>query len=330
MIHPSHPKVGFVRCPTPFEEMARLRRDLEVMPRLFIKRDDLTDVGLGGNKNRKLEYVIQQALEAGADTIVTWGGLQSNHCRQTLAYCCRLGLACHLVLAGSPQENPQGNLLLFDIMGAQTHFQPKGTPGEEACHLLMADLRKQGRKPFYIPLGASTPLGCLGYVEAVAEIARQATELEAEIRHLYLATGSAGTQAGALVGARLYLPECQVHGVSVMRNKEDLVPQVLALARDVADLLGAGLQIKENEVLVHDDYIGSGYAVPSQKGLDAIRRLARQEGILLDPVYTGKAMACFIDHVQSGVLKEASAVAFLHTGGSPALFAYADSFTRSS
>jgi len=310
--------------------MARLRKDLGVKPRLFIKRDDLTDMGLGGNKNRKLEYVIKQALMEGADTIITWGGLQSNHCRQTLAYCCRLGLACHLVLSGSPQEKPQGNLLLFHIMGAQTHFQPKGTPGEAACQQLMKDLRKQGKRPFYIPLGASTPLGSLGYVEAVAEMARQAKELDVEIRHLYLASGSAGTQAGALVGARLHLPECQVHGVSVMRKQEELVPQVLALAGEVVDLLGAGLQIREDEVLVHDEYIGDGYAVPSQEGLDAIRRLAQQEGVLLDPVYTGKAMACMIAHLQSGALNGASAVAFLHTGGSPALFAYADSFAESS
>lgn len=325
MLH-SHPRVGLVRYPTPFEELERLRVDLGVSPRLFIKRDDLTDVGLGGNKNRKLEYVIKQALEEGADAIVTWGGLQSNHCRQTLAYCCRLGLGCHLVLSGRPQEKPQGNLLLFDIMGAQLHLLSKGRTGEETCLKLMEDLRNQGKKPFYIPLGASTPLACLGYVDAVAEIARQAKEQEVEIRHLYLASGSAGTQAGAMVGARLYLPECQVHGVSVMRKKEELVPQVYALARDVVDLLGVRLQIRESEVLVHDNFIGDGYAVPSREGLDAIRRLARKEGILLDPVYTGKAMACLMDHLQSGALNEASAVAFLHTGGSPALFAYADSF----
>ena len=322
------PKMGLMTCPTPLQEMPRLQAALEAKPRIFFKRDDLSGMGLGGNKNRKLEYVVRKAVDSGCDTLITTGGLQSNHCRQTLAYAKRLGLDCHLVLsAAKPQPPYHGNVLVFEIMGAEMHFEPDGARCAGVCEQVAEGLRAAGKKPFIIPLGASTSLGALGYVESLHEIGEQEKDFGVRIKHVLVASGSGGTHAGAEVGARLYLHSSEVHGIAISRSAAEQKTLVGSLARDTARLLKLSMMmITDQELTVHDGFLGEGYAIPTVGGLEAIRLVAKTEGILLDPVYTGKAMHGMISLLQSGQLDKAEAVVFLHTGGSPANDAFSQYF----
>lgn len=314
--------------PTPLEEMPRLRTALGCKPRLFVKRDDATVVGLGGNKNRKLDFVMADAQAQGADVIVTTAGIQSNHCRQTLAYARRLGMECHLVLTGDDPPERQGNLLLFTILGAELHFiGSEGDPGA-TMEVLATELRRDGRRPYVVPIGASVPLGALGYVESLMELGGQAKEAGIEIGHGFVASGSAGTQAGAEVGAREFCPGMRVHGISVSRDAEVQAEKVATLATATYQLLGLDETVTPGEITVHDNYYGGQYGVATPEGLEAIRLLGRTEGLVVDPVYTGKALAGMIDLLRRKVLDDAEAVAFFHTGGFPALFAQARHFQR--
>ncbi len=322
-------RIGFIKYPTLFQEMKNLQKAIEAKTRIFFKRDDLTEVGLGGNKNRKLEYVMREAMDSGADTVITWAGLQSNHCRQTLAYARMLGLECHIVLNGRSEEQPchQGNLLIFDIFGAHIHFQPDEALCDETCQTLVEELKARGKKPYYVPIGASNELGSLGYIDCVHEIARQASELGVKLGHIFVASGSAGTQAGTHVGARLYLPGCKVHGVSVSRAAREQADKVTRLSRSLVRFIGADVEISDDEVVVHDEYLGDGYAIPTRAGIDAIRLVGQTQAILLDPVYTGKAMSGMLDLLQKGELDDSDAIAFIHTGGGPAVFHFANYFS---
>ena len=315
------------RYPTPFHELGNLRREIGAQPRLFIKRDDLTEVGLGGNKNRKLDYVMKEAVDSGADTIITWAGVQSNHCRQTLAYAVTLGMECHLILNGEDNKAHQGNLFVYDIFGAKLHFQPDASKCPAECDILAEELRRQGKIPYIVPIGASTPLGSLGYIDSVREISEQAEQAGVRVSHLFVASGSAGTQAGTEVGARLYLPGCQVHGVAVSRGKDIQAEMVANLANETANLIGAAaLHFSPHEIAVHDEYYGGIYGVPTPEGNEAIRLMGRTQAILLDPVYTGKAMCAMLDILRTGTLNGDGAVVFIHTGGSPAIYSFTDSF----
>lgn len=321
-------RLGFIRYPTPFEEMKNLRRAVGAARRLFIKRDDLTEIGLGGNKNRKLDYVMKDVLDSGADVVITAGGKQSNHCRQTLAYAVRLGLECHLFLDGTDDAPHQGNLFIYDIFGAKLHF----AEGEEALSAgigeLTRDLTARGKKPYVIKDAASSPLGALGYVDSVGEIARQAAESGADVGHIFLATGSAGTQAGAEVGARLYMPDAKIHGVSVSRRSEEQASKVARLAAETASFIGEELVFDTADVIVHDEYYGGQYGAPTAAGIDAIKLLGAAEAILLDPVYTGKAFSALLDILKKDGLGDGRDVVFLHTGGAPAIFNFTEAFYR--
>ncbi|HOA71419.1 MAG: D-cysteine desulfhydrase family protein [Bacillota bacterium] len=319
-------RLGLFQRPTPLEELPRLQQALGCKPRIFVKRDDLTQSGLGGNKNRKLDFLMADALAQDSDVIITLGGVQSNHCRQTAAVATKLGLECHLILQGEEPAVRQGNLLYNTILGVNIHFVPEDGDMNQAAQDLVAELKEQGRKPYLIPVGGSTPLGALGYVESTMEVIEQAKELGVSFGHAFLATGSAGTQAGAEVASRELYPAMKIHGVSVSRDSEPQKKSVAEMTNRVYALLGIEKTVTPDDIIVHDEYYGEKYAVPTQAGNDAIRLVAQTEAILLDPVYTGKAMSGMLDLLRKGQLDDAEAVLFFHTGGYPAVFAFAEYF----
>lgn len=318
-------KLNFITYPTPMQEMVKLREVLKVKPRLYVKRDDLTEVGLGGNKNRKLDYIMAQARGMGADAVITRGAIQSNHCRQTAAYAAMLGMECHLVLNGE-RVKKQGNHLVCDIFGAKIHYEPVEAKCEALCEAVAAELTAKGKKPYFIPVGASTALGSLGYVDCVKELAEQSKAANVRFDHLFCATGSAGTQAGLELGARLHMPGCKVHGISVGRGSMEQSAKVAQCASEAASLLGLDLSFSPGDISVYDGYFGAGYAVTTKEGVEAIRLLGRTQAILLDTVYSGKAMSGMLDILGKGNLDDAEGVIFIHTGGSPALYNFAESF----
>ncbi len=306
--------------------MPRLRQAVGCKPRLFIKRDDTTIVGLGGNKTRKLDFVMADARNKSVDVVVTWAGVQSNHCRQTLAFARKLGMDCHLVLTGDEPPVRQGNLLIFTLLGAELHFIGEDGDPKAYSEELVRKLAAQGRRPYLVPIGASVPLGALGYVESVHEAAEQARHLGVRFGHGFLASGSAGTQAGAVVGAMTACLEMKVHGVSVSRDASSQSASVADLVNQTFAFLGLPQTVAASDIIVHDQYYGGKYGVATPEGLDAIRLLGRSEGLIIDPVYTGKAMAGMLDQLRRGNLDDADAVLFFHTGGFPALFAQAEHF----
>ncbi len=319
-------RLNLVEHPTPLEELPRFRDALGCRPRLFIKRDDATTVGLGGNKVRKLDFVMAQAVDAGADVVITTAGVQSNHCRQTLAIARRLGMDCHLVLTGSEPAVRQGNLLVFTIMGAELHFIGTQEDPESFMDTLADELSREGRRPYIVPLGASTPHGALGYVESMSEAVEQAGGMGFEFGHAIITCGSAGTQAGVEVAARSSDPPVRVHGISVLDDAPTQREKVSRIANGTYDLLGMKDRLTPEDITVYDQYYGGAYGVPTQAGNDAIRLLARTEGILMDPVYTGKAMSGMMDLLKEGLFDDTGAVLFFHTGGVPAIFAMAEHF----
>ncbi|MBC7339057.1 MAG: D-cysteine desulfhydrase family protein [Firmicutes bacterium] len=314
------PRLRLAGLPTPLEEATRLER-LFPGTRLFLKRDDLTHPALGGNKARKLEFLLADARRQGADVVLTVGGPQSNHARITAALSARLGWECILVLEGAEPPEAQGNLLIDRLLGADVRFAG-ARPAQEVMEEIAAGLEAQGRRPYAIPVGGSTPLGAVGYCLAMEEMLAQASDAGVVVHRVYVATGSGGTQAGLVLGARVLDPSLRVTGVSVSRSAEESRSRVAELATGAASLLGLPVRVEAARVEVLDGYVGPGYGVPTPGCLEAIRLLAREEGVLLDPVYTGKAMACLLDHLRRGVIGEGENVVFWHTGGAPALFAY--------
>jgi len=234
-------------------------------------------------------------------------------------------MECHLVLNGH-EAAPQGNLLIYNIFGAHKYFEPDSDKCVERCEALAAELKSAGKKPYIVPLGASSALGSVGYIDCMKEVAEQSKAAGVRVQHLFVGTGSAGTQAGLVVGAKLFLPECRIDGVSVSRGSAEQSPKVASCANDLAALIGSDLRFKDSDICVHDKYYGEAYAVPTQSGIDAIKLLGKTQALLLDPVYSGKAMAGMLDLLTKGMLDSADAVVFLHTGGSPAVFHYSESF----
>jgi len=315
------PKVSLAHLPTPLEEMSRLRAELGG-PRLFVKRDDATGLALGGNKARKLEYIMGDALRAGADVVVTTGALQSNHARLTAAAAARLGLRAVLVLEGEPPCGaPAGNLLLDRILGAEVRFWNAGRSQDIDGELerVARELRDGGARPYVIPMGGSVPVGSVGYAFAALELLWQAARAGIDVDRVLVAAGSGGTQAGLLAGTRMIGAGWLVQGVSVGRPADELRQRIADLATETAALLGSGIRVREDEVHVLDGYVGDGYGEPTAAGLDAIRRVARAEGLVLDHVYTGKAMAGLLDLVAEGSIPRSETVVFVHTGGAPGL-----------
>ena len=308
-------RIKFAHLPTAVEELPRLSELLDG-PRLFVKRDDQTGLGMGGNKTRKLEFVLAQALAEGAKTLISVGGIQSNHCRQTAALAARYGLACKLVLSGSEPQLPNGNLLLDHLFGAEITWTERSRR-DETLQEVFQQSQAQGEHPFLIPLGASTPVGALGYVEAMRELKAQGNGFD----WIIVASSSAGTQAGMVLGAALTGFSRKVLGISIDHSVEELQAAVAELANGAANLLGEPVSFRPADVLVNADYLGAGYAIAGQPEVEAIQLFAHTEGLLLDPVYTGRAAAGMIDLIRKGFFKKSDKVLFWHTGGATALFA---------
>jgi len=324
------PRQRLAHLPTPLEPMERLSKHLGG-PRLWIKRDDCTGLSSGGNKTRKLEFLMGDALAKGADTIITQGAIQSNHARQTAAAATRLGLECHLLLEdrtgnNSPDYTLNGNVLLDRLHGASLSKRPGGADMNAEMEALAADLRAKGKKPYIIPGGGSNPVGALGYANCALELVAQANERGLKIDHVVHATGSAGTQAGFVAGLVAINSNIPVLGIGVRAPKAKQEQAVFDLAVRTAEYMGAPGIIKREHVVANTDYVGPGYGLPTEGMAEAVKMLARFEGILLDPVYTGKGMAGFIDLVRKGFFPKDSDIVFLHTGGSAGLFAYPDAF----
>lgn len=325
-------KLAFAHLPTPIERLPRLSSSLGG-PTIYIKRDDCTGVGMGGNKCRKLDYLIADARAMNADTVVTCGGVQSNHVRQTAAYAARAGFRCSVVVEPVLEEPDahyleSGNMLLDGLFGAEIHRTDGGGDLESAAEDLAERLRREGRRPYVIPLGGSNPLGALGYVDCADEIAAQAAALNVKFNCVALASGSGGTQAGLIAGFIRNGVDAVIQGFTVSPEKSRKQSRLEALTRGTLELLNVAAPADLASRLHLDDrFFGPGYACVEPRAIAAVRRLAETEGVLLDPVYTGKAMAGLIAATEEGKFSRADTVLFLHTGGAPALFAYHATFS---
>lgn len=299
--------------------------------RLFIKRDDCTGLATGGSKTRKLEFLVGDALRQGADTLLTHGAVQSNHVRQTAAAAAFMGLACEAILEERVQGAPaayheSGNVLLDQLFGTQLHRVPGGTAMDAALEALALKLREQGRKPYVIPGGGSNALGSLGYVDCVLELQRQCDAMGLRKPHLVHATGSAGTQAGLVAGIHALGLDWPVTGIGVRAPREQQETRVFDLAVRVLNLLGVDRPLPRERVVADDRFIGAGYGIATASMVEAVTLLARTEGILADPVYTGKGLAGLLEMVRSGRFQSDEDVIFVHTGGSAGLFGYGSVF----
>ncbi|WP_314418151.1 D-cysteine desulfhydrase [Pseudescherichia vulneris] len=315
------PRLEFIGAPTPLEYLPRFSDYLG--REIYIKRDDVTPMALGGNKLRKLEFLAADALREGADTLITAGAIQSNHVRQTAAVAAKLGLHCVALLEnpiGTRAENylTNGNRLLLDLFNAQIEMCDALNDPVAQLAELATRIEAQGFRPYVIPVGGSNALGALGYVESALEIAQQC-EGAVELSSIVVASGSAGTHAGLAVGLEQLMPEAELIGVTVSRKRDEQKPKVVALQQAIA----RELEVEATaDIVLWDEYFAPGYGTPNEEGVEAIKLLARLEGILLDPVYTGKAMAGLIDGINQNRFKDQGPILFIHTGGAPALFAY--------
>lgn len=323
------PRVRLALLPSPIEELPRLSGHLGG-PRLLMKRDDYTGLGLGGNKLRELEFLLADAVRQGADTVVTTGGVQSNHSRLTAAAARRLGLESALLLTGAdpPPARCQGNLLLDRLFGAEIHLSATRDLDEAQSQLeaLACDLRRRGRRPYVVPVGGYSGLGVVSYALAMMETVTQANEMGVVLHRIALACGTGVTMAGLVLGARLLGLHTAIHGFSVSRDRDLLRSRMLAVMDEAAGLLGVRERFAPEDLDIDDAFIGEGYGIPTPAGVEAMTLLARLEGTVLDPAYTGKAMGALIDRVRSGAWRAGENVLFLHTGGAPAVFAYEDLF----
>jgi len=296
-------------------------------PRLFVKRDDQTGLATGGNKTRKLEFLVADALDRHMDTLITAGAPQSNHARQTAAAAAKAGMKCVLVLRGQPQSGRQGNLLLDELLGAEIRWAAR-----EAVETTMTEtaneLSVKGYSPYLIPYGGSNPIGATGYVAAMEELMEQAKQMNLRFDRIVFASSSSGTQAGLAVGAKATGYTGQVLGISVDEKREDLQTKAARLATETAAHLGQIMKFTPGDIHVNADYLGAGYAVLGEPEREAIRLAAQTEGLLLDPVYTGRAFAGMMDLIRKGSIRHDETVLFWHTGGTPALFAYADDLVK--
>jgi D-cysteine desulfhydrase family pyridoxal phosphate-dependent enzyme len=319
MIQP--PRLRFAHLPTPIEAMPRLSKEMGGV-HMFIKRDDLTGLALGGNKTRKLEFLLAEAQANAARTLITAGAVQSNHCRQTAAAAARYGLDCILVLTGEPEPSASGNLLLDQTLGARLVWTSR-EKRDETLQKTFQTAWEEGLRPFLIPYGGSNPTGALAYAFALKEMLDQAADspMSRSPDWIVFPTSSGGTQAGLTLGASLFDYPGKILGISVDEQASILQERVASLAHGGADLLGERIDLQPDDILVDDSYLGQGYGVLSQHEIDAIHLFARSEGMLLDPVYTGRAAGGLLDLHHKGAFKAGEVILFWHTGGTPALFA---------
>ncbi len=324
---------GYVKDATPIEFLPNFSKALDNKVNIYIKRDDLLPGTAGGNKTRKLDFCIADAVAKGSDTIITCGAVQSNHCRLTLSWAVKEGLDCYLVLEERVKNSytPQasGNNFLFQLLGVKGITVVSGGSNMMGEMEKIAEkLKAEGRKPYIIPGGASNALGALGYVSCMEEIMNQMFTQGLNFDHIVVPSGSAGTHAGiiaGMIGNNINIP---VTGIGVNRPKAVQQEAVHKLANQTLDLIGVEQKVPAEKAIAFDDYVGPGYSLPTDAMVEAVKLLARSEGILLDPVYSGKAMSGLIDLVKKDYFKKGSNVLFLHTGGSPALYAYLDTFRK--
>jgi len=324
------PRLRFAHLPTPIEPMENLSRLLGG-PKLWIKRDDCTGLATGGNKTRKLEYLMGDAIEKKADVLITQGATQSNHARQTAAIAARMGMACEILLenrTGSKDRDylVSGNVIMDRLFGANLRDYPAGTDMNAAMQTVADELKAKGKTPYIIPGGGSNAIGALGYVGCALEILAQASDMGLKLDHVLHATGSTGTQAGLVAGfagARTGIP---VYGVSVRAPRPAQEANVYKLVEATAEHLGIKGAIGKESVVANSDYVGDGYGVPTEGMYEAMRLFARTEGLVLDPVYTGKGAAGLIDLCRKGHFKPSDNVLFIHTGGQVGLFGYTGPF----
>jgi D-cysteine desulfhydrase len=309
------PRIRFAHLPTPIESLPRLSKVLGG-PHLLVKRDDQTGLAFGGNKTRKLEFLVAEAQAAGADTLITAGALQSNHCRQTAAAAAKFGFDCILVLVGEPPGQSSANLLLDQLFGAKIIWAKK-TFRDAILTDTFEKVLAQGHKPYLVPYGGSNSTGALGYAFAMEEFVGQAVKSD----WIIFASSSGGTQAGLVLGAHLFNYLGRLLGISVDEPQVVLQKRVAALASETSERLGPRVEFVASQVLVNADYAAPGYGVLTNAERESIQLFARYEGLLLDPVYTGRAAAGLIDLIRKGFFKKEETVLFWHTGGQPALFA---------
>jgi D-cysteine desulfhydrase family pyridoxal phosphate-dependent enzyme len=310
------PRLHFAHLPTPIEELPRLSEAL-TGPRILVKRDDQTGLAFGGNKTRKLEFLVAEALEQGARTLISGGALQSNHCRQTAAAAARFGLDCILVLTGEMPDQPSANLLLDQLFGAEIITITDRNVRDQTLQNNFNKAVADGRSPYLVPYGGSSPTGALGYAFAVEELMKQSTDPD----WIVFATSSGGTHAGLVLGQRVFGYKGKVLGISIDEPEKWLKSHVSKLASDSSEKLGERIEFSSADVLANDRYCTAGYGVLTDAEREAVQLFARYEGLLLDPVYTGRAAAGLIDLIRRGFFKKEETVLFWHTGGQPALFA---------
>lgn len=329
------PKKDLIPLPTPFQKLENLSLALGG-PDIYMKRDDLTGLAFGGNKSRKLEFIIQDALNKNADVIITWASVQSNWCLQTAAAARKFGIKPILLLFKTydlPEEY-DGNLLLDYILDAEVRIREaekgkvvKKEDVEKIVEEVENEVKEQRYTPYIVPIGGSMiggsmekPLGAISYVNAFVELLEQAERQGLKINYILHSTGSGGTQGGLAVGAKALKEDIKVLGISVSDDKESFGKEVLTIAHDTVKALGLDLSLEREDIIIFDEYIKEGYGIVNREVSEAIRFVAIKEGIFLDPVYTGKAMAALIDLVNKGYFKKEDKIVFFHTGGTPALF----------
>ncbi|MFJ5329008.1 D-cysteate sulfo-lyase [Pectobacterium versatile] len=327
------PRLSLGHFPTPLEALPNLSAYLGG-PTIYIKRDDATGLATGGNKTRKLEFLLADAQQQGADVIITQGATQSNHVRQTIAAAAKLGLKTKVLLEKRVEDYGEdyqrsGNVLLDNLLGGEIiDHLPAGTDMQQAMETLAESLRKEGLKPYVIPGGGSSPVGALGYVACAEELLFQSSQQRLRIDHIVHATGSTGTQAGLVTGLVATNSQIPLLGISVRAPKAKQEENVYALALRTWQLLGIPGELPRSAVQVNSDYVGKGYGIPTEGTLEALRLLAQLEGILLDPVYSGKGMAGLIDLIRQGHFRADENIVFIHTGGSAGLFGYRQLFEQ--
>jgi L-cysteate sulfo-lyase len=324
------PRIRLAHLPTRLEPMPRLTEAIGG-PELWIKRDDCTGLSTGGNKTRKLEFLMAEAEAEGADLVITQGATQSNHARQTAAFAARMGMGCHILLEDRTQSNDanynaNGNVFLDFLHGATLEKHPGGVDMVAEMESAAARFRAEGRKVYVIPGGGSNPTGALGYANCAMELVTQANDMGLKIDHIVHATGSAGTQAGLITGLKAINANIALLGIGVRAPKQKQEENVFKLAEATAQKLGCPGVVARKDVVANCDYVGAGYGIATPASVAAIEMFAQLEGILLDPVYSGKGAAGLIDLAQKGHFKKGERVVFVHTGGSAALFGYTKDF----
>ena len=324
------PRLKLAKLPTPLDRAENLGKSLGNLD-LWIKRDDLTGFGFGGNKVRSLEYLAADAMKKNSNILITGGSHGSNHVRTTMAVAAHLGLKGVAVLSGTRPSTKNGNLLLDQLLGAKLIFT--GDENRSNIDDFIEDevkrLQSLDERPYLIRRGGVSSLGCIGYVSAAMEICSQLQNLNLKPDILLCATGCGVTQAGLLVGFKLMGLNCQIYGITVSRTRDECIAQIKQLIGETEETLGLNSKVPSNDIFVFDEYIGDGYTMPTSKGIEAIHLVAQTEGIFLDPIYTGKAMAGLTDLVKKGHIGLDQKVIFLHTGGSPSIFSFSSEISNS-